>query len=169
MKWKDNIIDQLTQEIYNDNEWKKKINDILANSTNNIHLAVVNKPFTSLILNGQKKIESRFSINKIAPFLKVAIGDVIVLKESGGLVIGMFEAGKVSYLSNMNEKSMSEIEHKYGTLICTNYDQDFWVKREKAKYVSLIEVKKVNQFKPFRSDKRDRSGWSIIWDSNKLL
>ena len=169
MKWKDNLIDQLTQELHGDNEWKKKITNILTNSTNNIHLAVVNKPFTALILSGQKKIESRFSINKIAPFMKVAIGDIILLKESGGLVIGMFEAGDVQYLSNMNEKSLSEIEHKYGTLLCTAYDKDFWVKRERAKYVSLIEVKKVKEFKPFRSDKRDRSGWSIIWDCNKLL
>jgi hypothetical protein len=169
MRWKDKLIDQLTQELHDDIEWNNRITKILTDSSNNIHLAIVTKPYTCLILNGQKKIESRFSINKIAPFMKVAIGDIIVLKESGGLVIGMFEAGIVTYLSNLNKESLSEVEQKYGALICTSHDKDFWKKREKAKYGSLIEVKKVKEFRPFRSDKKDRSGWALIRECNKLL
>ena len=36
---------------------------------NNVHVAIVNEPFLGYIKNGKKTIESRFTKNKIAPYL----------------------------------------------------------------------------------------------------
>jgi hypothetical protein len=101
-------------------------------------------------------------MNKISPFEKVRKGDVIILKESGGLVNGVFVAGEVKFYQGLNKKVFEQIESVYGNEICTSYDKNFWKRRTKAKYASLIEVKKVKKITPFKCEKNDRSGWSIL-------
>src|ERR1700686_1163065 len=54
-----------------------------------IHLAVLVEPYLSLILDGKKTIESRFSTNRHAPFEQVQRGDVLILKRSSGPVEGL--------------------------------------------------------------------------------
>jgi len=53
-----------------------------------IHLAIFIEPYLDLIFKGKKTIESRFSINKILPYHKIQIGDVILLKKSSGKIEG---------------------------------------------------------------------------------
>ncbi|HBC45281.1 TPA: hypothetical protein DCZ81_03885 [Candidatus Collierbacteria bacterium] len=62
------------------------------------HVAIMNKKFGDLIakiLSGEKKIESRWSKNKIAPWNRVKRGDRIYFKDSGGPVIAVAEIEKV--------------------------------------------------------------------------
>src|SRR5271169_6453922 len=54
-----------------------------------IHLAVFIEPFLGYVLDGTKTVESRFSINRCAPFGKVSQGDVLLLKRAGGPVVGI--------------------------------------------------------------------------------
>src|SRR3954453_16131391 len=54
-----------------------------------IHLAVFLEPFLGYVLNGSKTVESRFSVNRCAPFGKVHQGDVVLLKRSGRPVVGI--------------------------------------------------------------------------------
>ena len=54
------------------------------------HLAILTPGWIDLILDGSKTIESRFTKVRCAPFGKVHEGDSVYLKESGGLVKGMF-------------------------------------------------------------------------------
>ena len=69
--------------------------DYLAHSIHNnfpypaIHLAILIEPYLSFILNGKKTIESRFSINRIAPFDKIQTGDIVLLKRAGGPLVGI--------------------------------------------------------------------------------
>jgi hypothetical protein len=164
MKWKDKIINHFVNELRGDSKWSSIVEKISSDSSIGVHLAIFNEPFLSLIINGKKKIESRFSMNKITPFMKVRKGDIVILKESGGLVTGAFIAGDVKYINNLDKIILKKIENDYGELICSNYDKNFWENRTKARYVSLIEVKNVKRLKPFKSEKNDRSGWSILKD-----
>lgn len=162
MKWKNVLIKHLKNELSKDSTWASIAKKMLGESEIGIHLAIFNEPFLSLIFSGQKKIESRFSINMISPFKKVSKGDVIVLKESGGFITGVFVAGEVMYFTNLDESGFKKLDEKYGNLICSNYDKDFWKKRENARYVTLIEVKKVKKLIPFSSEKNDRLAWSVL-------
>lgn len=162
MKWKDKLINNTIKQLKEDSKWRSIIDIVENDSSVGIHLAIFNEPFLSLVLTGEKKIESRFSINKISPYQRVKKGDVIILKESGGYVTGVFVAGKVEFFHNIEKRMLDEIEFKYGELICSSYDKDFWKNKNKAKYGSLIEVKKVKKLTPFKSEKLDRSGWSVL-------
>src|SRR5947208_15176323 len=54
-----------------------------------IHLAVFVEPFLGYVLDGSKTVESRFSVNRCAPFGKVRQGDVALLKRPGAPVVGI--------------------------------------------------------------------------------
>lgn len=162
MKWKSTLIKNIIEQLKDDATWSNTIEKILINSSIGIHLAVFNEPFLSLVYNGEKKIESRFSMNKISPFKKIKKGDVIIIKESGGPVTGIFVAGEVKFFHIVNKKILEEIENKYGKQICSTHDKDFWRNRSKAKYVSLIEVKKIKKIMSIKSEKNDRCGWSVL-------
>lgn len=162
MKWKGKLINYIIEQLKDDSQWGNTIEKMLVDTSVGIHLAIFNEPFLSLIYTKEKKIESRFSINKISPFEKIRKGDVIILKESGGFVNGVFVAGEVKFYQGLNNKVIKQIEQAYGKEICSSYDKNFWTNRAKAKYASLIEVKKVKKISPFKSEKNDRSGWSIL-------
>lgn len=57
---------------------------------------------------------------------------------------------------------LKQIKTEYSELICSIYDKDFWDNRERANYASLIEVKKIKKIHPVKSEKKDRSGWSVL-------
>ncbi len=125
------------------------------------HLAICTEPFLSLMLAGQKKVESRFSRNKIAPYKVVARGDKIILKRSGGSVAGSCVVQKVKFFEIKNKKIFSEIRKKYSKVICAGADRDFWQQKKSAKYATfiwlgdiLLEKRVVNS--------SGRSGWRIL-------
>lgn len=162
MKWKGKLIEHLIKELSNTESWNSIIEKLLHNSPIGIHLAIFNEPFLSLLLNGEKKIESRFSINRVPPFMKVAKGDVILIKEAGGPIIGLFLAGEVRYFQNLKPNLLIDIESKYGNMICTSYDDEFWESRKAAKYATLINVEMIKELYPFKDGKSDKTGWSVI-------
>lgn len=63
------------------------------------HIAILRQPFFDMILNGTKTIESRFSMNKCAPYNMVKAGDIILLKETGKDVTASAVEERVSFLS----------------------------------------------------------------------
>ena len=166
MNWKKEAIEQLIQELEFEPSSMKLI-DTVVNEKCRVHLAIFNEPFLSLLMNGIKTIESRFSINRIAPFNKISKGDIILIKESGKNVTGLFIAGRVTFYSNLNKTLFDKIESEFGEQICTQYSKEFWNQRSKANFATLIEIKKVIMINPIILKKRDRSGWSILRDITK--
>jgi predicted transcriptional regulator len=127
------------------------------------HLAIFNPPFLDLILEGKKTIESRFSKVRCAPFGAVSEGDVVFMKESGGLVVGEFTIAQVITFSNLEKVSLKELAKKYSEELCSDIDKNFWKKRENARYATFLHVSKTVRYeKPFSFPKKDRRGWVII-------
>lgn len=162
MKWKGKLIEYLIKELSNNENWQSIVDKLLQNSPIGIHLAIFNEPFLSLLLKGEKKIESRFSINRVPPFMKVAKGDVVLIKEAGGPIIGLFVAGDVTYFQNLKPAILNDMESRYGSLICTSYDPNFWENRKAAKYATLISVDMIKELHPFKDGKSDKTGWSVV-------
>lgn len=162
MKWKDKLIDHLRGQLLCDQYWKEIIDRIETQQSIGLHLAIFTEPYLTLLCEGKKTIESRFSQSKVTPFDRVYEGDVILVKESGGSVRGLFIAGEVKFYTHLNESRFKEIEKNYGQLICSHYDTNFWDMRTKAKFATLIEVKQFRQLSPFTIDKNDQLGWVTL-------
>lgn len=70
-----------------------------------VHVGIMNpKNLIDKILSGEKKIESRWLKNRSAPWNKVAAGDEIYFKQSGGLVVARAIAAEVrQYQDDLSE------------------------------------------------------------------
>jgi hypothetical protein len=168
MKWKDKVFKEILNEIDNDAAWS----DIAAKLKSNrndfgVHVAIFSEPYLTLLLNGSKKIESRFSINKISPYGKIFTDDLVLVKKGGGPVVALFTAGTIKFFSGLNINKLKTIENQYSDKICSDADPLFWKNRENSKFATLIEVNMVKEVNPFIINKSDRTAWSIV--QNKLL
>jgi hypothetical protein len=125
-----------------------------------IHLAVFVEPFLGYVLDGSKTVESRFSVNRCAPFGKVSQGDVVLLKRAGGPVVGIARVRSVwSY--ELDESSWAVIRERFAKALRAQ-DPAFWERRKGAAYATLMLLDQVLALDPVEWEKRDRRGWVVV-------
>ncbi len=121
------------------------------------------------ILSGRKKIESRWHVNKIAPWNKIQIGGTIYFKNAGEKVTAKATVSKVLQFSNINQtasknlfdnpenqtKTILEILNKYGKLIAfSNSEYEEFARDNKNKnYCILIYLANPQKLEPFQINK----------------
>lgn len=148
------VIDSLSSDSY----WSSVLAD--CRGTCAIHLGVFVEPFLTYLLDGQKTIESRFSAVRCPPYNRVAKGDVLLVKRSGGPVVGVCEVGETwSYL--LDPKSWLTIRRDFKDAMCAQ-DPEFWRSKSGATYATLMQVCNVRAIDPVPWAKRDRRGWVIV-------
>lgn len=107
------------------------------------------------ILDGRKKIESRWGINRCPPWGKVKVGDTIYFKNSGEPIIVVAEVSKVQEFENLNPKKVREILEKYGgndgISVYSLEETIKWAR--KKRYCTLIYLTNPKEIKPFNIDK----------------
>lgn len=140
--------------------WEEKISQFSKDTPYGIHLAIFVEPYLQYVLDGKKTVESRFSINHCAPHNRVFSGDVLLLKKSGGPIVGMCEVSNV-WFYNLDKNSWSEIRREFTQALCAQ-DPEFWSKRKLASFATLMKIKKPVKTKPVYLDKRDRRGWVVL-------
>ena len=131
------------------------------------HLAILAPGWTELILDGSKTIESRFTKVRCAPFGKVHEGDSVYLKESGGLVKGMFTVAKVETFENLTDAQICDLFYKaYREQIFSSLSASMQRPPEKwltAKHATLIHVSDPIAFaEPFPYKQKGRSAWLVL-------
>jgi hypothetical protein len=124
-----------------------------------IHLAVLVEPYLSLILDGKKTIESRFSVNRHAPFEQVQRGDVVILKRSSGPVEGLCTVSD-AWFYRLNPNTWPEIE-RYASALCMD-DSSFWRQKRGASYASLMRIEKIVRVPSLEIGKLDPRGWVVL-------
>lgn len=125
-----------------------------------IHLAIFVEPYLQYIIEGKKTVESRFSVNRIAPFKKIFQGDLILLKKSSGPIIG-FCLVKDVWFYQLKPSTWNEIRNNFESALCAQ-DPQFWESRIHASYATLIKLGEFNSFSPIKFRKRDRRGWVVL-------
>jgi ASC-1-like (ASCH) protein len=156
--WGKSLIKNLGKELKKDPLWFSKSSNIFFGDSK-LHLAIFVEPFLQYMLEGKKTVETRFSINRVAPFEKVKKGDYLLLKKTGGPVVGITKVTNV-WFYNIDEESIEFIRRKFGRMICAE-DDDFWEERSKKMFATLMQVGDVYQFDPIFIDKKDRRGWVV--------
>jgi len=125
-----------------------------------IHLGVFVEPFLGYVLDGTKTVESRFSVNRCAPYGRVGNGDVILLKESGGPVVGLANVRTVwSYL--LDPSTWRDIRTQFAKALRIQ-DPEFWARRSKSEYATLMAIDQVFAVEPVEWEKHDRRGWVVM-------
>jgi hypothetical protein len=152
--------DELLEQVDGNQFWLNYLLDATRpSSLIGIHLAIFAEPFLSMVLSGEKTIDSRFSRNRCAPYGEVGDGDVILLKEVSGPICGIALARRAWSYDLMNE-SIESIRDRFGDGI--RADEAFWASRSDAHYATLIELDSAASITPVNCDKRDRRGWVAL-------
>lgn len=162
MTMQDEIIKRTTAALLsaNHSELAHKINSI---NKSQIHVAVMVEPYLSLILEGIKTIESRFSKKRISPYAHVRSGDVVVLKKSGGGYTAVFEVGEVLFFEPQTESDILHIKEVYNDKLCIA--DSFWNEKKDAHYVTLIKITNLCVFKEFQIKIPNRQSWIDFEDT----
>lgn len=121
-----------------------------------IHLAVLVEPYLSRVLSGEKTHESRFMRRRIAPYGTVAPGDLILLKEAAGPVVGACVATEV-WQFDFEETSLTTVRNLFEDGLAV--DPSFWVAKADSRYATIIRLTRVCRLAPLRIHKKDRRGW----------
>ncbi len=146
--------------------WGPYINSMLQNSApSGLHLAVLVEPYLAYILDGKKTVESRFSMHRIPPYGRVHEDDVILLKKSGGPIVGLCLISDVWYYS-LDPESWQEIRSEFTEMLCAQ-DPDFWSQRKRAGFATLMRIRHVFRIPPVNFIKRDRRGWVVLKPNEK--
>lgn len=110
------------------------------------HIAILKQPFFDMVLSGEKTIESRWSMVKVAPYKKVSVGDKILLKETGKDVTAIANVKKVQFYE-LTPEIVEDIRIKYGKQIGTDKFED-WKSTLQKKYCTLIWLDEVTPVAP---------------------
>ncbi len=150
------IRQKLTEALQKENEafWLKRLEE---RNMGRLHVAVMTEPYFSLVLAGKKTMESRFSQRKIAPWGKVAAGDTVILKKSGGGYAGIFEAGSVQFLQPKNRTDVLAIRAAWNDRLCI--EDGFWQAKADSRYVTLIGIINLCSFEKFFLPCSNRQAW----------
>lgn len=137
--------------------WIKKV---LTKDYGKIHVAIMVEPFLSYILNGEKTIESRFSKKRISPFEKVERKDIIFLKQSGGGIRAVFEAGEVLSFDQLDPQKILDLRKHYNNRICGS--EEFWARKNFSVYATLIEIKELFSLEEIKVSGKNRQSWITL-------
>jgi len=139
------------------------------------HLAIMRKSWglTDKILNGRKKIESRWYLVKYKPWDRIKEGDMVYFKDLGEPVRIKAEVSKVMQFSDLTPRRVKEILNKYGKDDGIEQEKipDFFGRFKDKKYCMLIFLKNPQEIKPFEIDKigfGTMSAWITIDNINKI-
>ena len=155
------LVPLLRQRLADDRAWAQSFTEgAVGIAPFRLHLAVFIEPFLSYVLEGKKTIESRFSRHPIAPYRTVSAGDVVLMKVSGGPIVGVTRIGEV-WNYELDPATWRKIRHEYADALCA-LDPHFWAARSAARYATLMALEAVSAIDPLPFRKRDRRGWVVL-------
>ena len=160
--WAPPVLTELFTRLHGDPFWEHLVEGLIGQGSARFstHLGVFVEPYLGFVLDGKKPIDSRFSINQCAPYKSISKGDVVLLKESGGPIVGICMVSNV-WFYELDPDSWRTIRSDFAALLCAT-EASFWEAREHASFATLIRLKNVRSVSPIPCHKKDRRGWVVI-------
>lgn len=131
------------------------------------HLAIMKakRKLIPKILSGEKTIESRWYMMKVAPRNTIQSGDTVYFKDAGQMVTALATVAKVLQYDHYTDEQLHEILNTYADGIAFHNPLDEVYQWTKPKhYCILIFLKHPKKITPFAIDKT-WYGCSCAWIS----
>jgi ASC-1-like (ASCH) protein len=132
----------------------------------NYHLVILKKPYLDAILNGRKRIESRFSTTKRAAFGHVLPGDTLFLKLSAGPVCATAAVAAVEDFDDLTPQKMLRLKLLHNRYILGA--DEYWQSKSNSKFGFLVWLKDVRPIEPVRIQKKDWRAWVVLTPNNNF-
>lgn len=130
------------------------------------HVVILRQPFFDMVANGEKTIESRFSMDRRVPYRKIVEGDELYIKETGKPVTLKAVAKKVEFFE-LTPEIVELIRVEHGKEIGTDKFED-WQETKRKRICTLVwlsDVKKVTP--PLEVPRSNGAGWFLFDDSKE--
>lgn len=101
-----------------------------------VHVAIVERGAARALLRGAKRIETRFYRQRRAPWGRIAAGDTVHFKLSGGRVIGSTPVAAVRQFADLTPATIARLRRRYGPHV--NAPLRYWAARRDCRYGVLI-------------------------------
>ncbi len=128
---------------------------------------------TKKILDGRKKIESRWYLNRYKPWDKIKASDVVYFKDSGEAVKLKAEVSKIVQFADLTPAKVRKILDKYGKDdgIEKQDISKFFKLFKNKKYCILVFLANPTTIAPFDIDKTGfgaMSSWIVVDNVSKI-
>lgn len=132
----------------------------------NYHLVILKKPYLDAILEGRKRVESRFTKTKRPAFGRVFASDKLFLKVSSGPVCARAAVTAVKNFENLTPKQIIRIKHRY------NHDikgsDEYWHSKMDSRFGFLVWLTDVRPIEPVRINKKDWRAWVVLTEKENF-
>lgn len=160
------LADTMRVAVEGNQYWGERLASLPDDQTG-LHLAILIEPYLGYVLAGKKTVESRFAMRRGAPYGRVYRGDVLLLKRSGGPIVGVCEVTDV-WFYHLDLSSWGGIRETFSVALCAQ-DPTFWQDRAAASFATLMRITSVLSCQPTPYAKRDRRGWVVLKPALPLL
>src|SRR5260370_18926845 len=116
-------------------------------------------------MQGKKTVETRFAKRPCAPYQRISKGDIVLLKQSSGDIVGICLVEQV-WFYRLSVESLRIIKELFGSAICPA-EESFWDDRRQATFATLLLISRVTPVDNVRIKKRDRRGWVVFKGSDQ--
>jgi hypothetical protein len=96
-------------------------------SNTNLHVAIVAPDLAGSLLDGSKRIETRFSRTRRAPYGSIRPGERIVFRLPGGRTLGWARASRVQHLEHLTPGRIERLRRIYAPSVCAA--PHYWAQR----------------------------------------
>ena len=142
------------------------------------HVAIMTKGsgYIEKILDGVKTIESRWYVNKIAPWDKISSGEMIYFKYAGGPIVAKAEVEKVEQFDQLTLEKIHLILGEYDRarkigfdpVKLENEDPEYYSKKHYCILIHLINPTKIEEFNIDKKGFGVSCAWMCVPDINKI-
>jgi ASC-1-like (ASCH) protein len=125
------------------------------------HVAIVDARIARSLVDGRKRVESRFARHRRAPYGRVVPGDSIYFKVAGGEVIGRAPVKRVREFNQLTPKALTALRRRYNDGILA--PATYWDARRQCRYGVLIWLGRfVRRTVQIALPRQYGTGWVIL-------
>ncbi len=126
-----------------------------------IHAAIIDARLARGLLDGRKRVETRFTRQRRLPYGRISVGDEIYFKISGQDIIGHASAIRVQHFDDLTPAAIAALRQKYNHAILAPYD--YWRARRDCRFGVLIWLGPVDHWacRP-RIPRQYGAGWVLL-------
>jgi len=125
------------------------------------HVAIVGRQVAVHLRSGRKRIETRFTRCRRAPFGCIEPGDTVHFKLSGGAFIGSVRVERVEQLSGLTRADLASLRRRYAGEVCA--PAGYWEGRRSARFAVLMWIGRLERGRPARPVPRQYgNAWVVL-------
>lgn len=130
------------------------------------HSAIMRPPYLDAILEGRKTVESRLSLTRRDPFEKVAAGELIYFKESGGPYRAVARVERVEFFRDLERADVERLARRFNAEVCGT--AAYWRGKRSARYATFIWLSNVREIDRGPAWRPMGRGWMTFEGSAKF-